>query len=369
MKSGLKKALSLLSAFCVAFSMTGCFDLYRTINKDKNINDLKAEISEGNFVEEWTGDIPAGKKVRYVLARDVNVGVNDIKNVNEYEYDDNGNRTFFYYKTSNFEIRREITYNDGGLITGIKQQYTRSSGSSGARRNYDYKFDYNGKGHLVYFKSTEGDAVYETDYEYDEEGHLVFSYYRPADKTTKYQNELPQTYYCVTVDPDFDSPEPDIVKRTYDENGLVRTEVNGNKTTTYEYSGTKMTGYSIATNDAVAYYDADGRILRRKNTGSGGTAEYTYNEHGDMVLHTYTSNGEVTEKIEKTYVYDSNGNKTSETEKSWRKTYKGEENTSVTSIIYTYDANGLLVTEEKQNGNGGQMYLKAYFYKAILVSE
>ena len=81
MKTGLKKALSLLSAFCVAFSMTGCFDLYRTINKDKNINDLKAEISEGNFVEEWTGDIPAGKKVRYVLARDVNVGVNDIKNV------------------------------------------------------------------------------------------------------------------------------------------------------------------------------------------------------------------------------------------------------------------------------------------------
>ena len=350
--------------------MTGCFDLFYTINKGKNLKDLKAEISEGKFVEEWSGDIPAGKKVKYVLARDVNVGVNDIKTVNEFEYDDNGNRTFFYYNSSSFEIRREITYNDGGLITGIKQQYTRSSGSSGARRNYDYQFEYNGKGHLVYFKSTAGDAVYETDYEYDEEGHLVLSYYRPKDVTKKYKSELPGSVYCVIVDPDFDSPEPDIIQRAYDENGLVRTEINGNKTTTYEYSGTKMTGYSIATNDAVAYYDADGRMLRRENTGSGGTAEYTYNEHGDMVLHTDTNdNGEVTEKIEKTYVYDSNGNKTSETEKTWRKTYKGEEINTSTTILYTYDSHGLLVTEEKQNGNGGQMYLKAYFYKAILVPE
>ncbi|MCR5489577.1 MAG: hypothetical protein K6F03_05885, partial [Saccharofermentans sp.] len=65
MKKGLKKALSLISAFCVAFSMTGCVDVPRLLNKTKHLDDLRTEIAKGNFVEEWTGDVPEGKMIKY----------------------------------------------------------------------------------------------------------------------------------------------------------------------------------------------------------------------------------------------------------------------------------------------------------------
>ena len=70
MKKGLKKALCAVSAAVIAFSMTGCIHLKGTFNKSVYLNELKAAIAKGDFVEEWTGDIPEGMKVKYVPVRE-----------------------------------------------------------------------------------------------------------------------------------------------------------------------------------------------------------------------------------------------------------------------------------------------------------
>ena len=365
----LKKALCAVSAVVTAFSMTGCVDVPRLLNKTKHLDDLRTEIAKGTFVEEWTGDVPEGKMIKYVPVHEWYVGINYYRTDKLYEYDSSGNLTVMVEKKLNEETKAEIIYNDGGLIAARKLKYDRRFSSAMPRREYDCEYEYNGKGHLVCFRTKQKDNVREYDYEYNEEGHLVASYDSSADKTTKYPADPPGTKTCVKLNPNIDFPEPEIVKITYDENGEVKTETVGNTITTYEYSGGKMTGYSVDNGYMVTAYDAENKKLRSESKSTGSIDEYTYNEHGDEVLSTFKSEGELERKTETTYTYDSSGHMTSKTVKTWRKTYKGEEKNTGYVMTYTYDSHGLLVTEEEKNLEGEFTHLKAYFYKAILVPE
>ena len=349
--------------------MTGCIDVSRLLNKTKDLDDLRAEIAKGDFVEEWTGDIPEGKKVKYVPVSECYVGIDYYRTDRLYEYDSYGNLTLEIEKNRNAEIRREITYNDGGLITSKKQEYKGEFGSANPRLEYDCEYEYNGKGFLVCYRIKVLGKVHEYGYEYNEEGHLVSSYDSLADKTTKYPADPPGTKTCLKLNSSFDTPEPEIIKITYDENGEVKTETIGNTTTTYEYRGGEMTGYSVDNGYTVTTYDAENKKLKSESKSTGSVDEFTYNEHGDPVLSTYKSKGEITQKKETTYTYDSNGHMTSKTEKTWMKIRKGEEHNTGCVMTYTYDSHGLLVTEEEKNLDGEFRRLKAYFYKAILVPE
>lgn len=368
MKTGLKKALSVFSALCILFSMTGCIDVPRLLNKTKHLDDLRAAIAKGDFVEEWTGDIPEGKKVIYVPVSECYVAKDYRRTDRLYEYDSYGNRTLILDKSLNTEIHREITYNDG-LVTAKKQEYKGFFGSSNPRLEYDCEYEYNGKGYLVCYRIKQKEKVREYDYEYNEEGHLVSSYDSLADKTTTYPADPPGTKTCLKLNQSFDIPEPEIVKTTYGKDGEVISETIGIKTTTYEYSGGKMTGYSVDNGYTVTWYDAEDKKLRSESKNTGSTDEYAYNEHGDPVLVTTTSKGEITRTTGTAYTYDSNGNMTSKTTKTWRKTYKGEEKVIGSVFTYTYDEHGLVVTEEEKNLEGEFSHLKAYYYKAILVPE
>lgn len=371
MKKGLKKALCAVSAAVIAFSMTGCIHLKGTFNKSVYLNELKSAIAKGDFVEDWTGDIPEGMKVKYVPVREWSSGMGRNKTEHIYEYDSNGNMTLLLVKVLDGEtIRCEQTYNDGGLLIAKKQKGSNGFFSS-AKPVFEYEceYEYNGKAYLVCYRIKQKEKVREYDYEYNEEGHLVSSYDSLADKTTKYPTDPPGTKTCLKLNSSFDTPEPEIIKITYDENGEVKTETIGNTTTTYEYSGGKMTGYSVDNGYTVTTYDAENKKLKSESKSTGSIDEYTYNEHGDEVLSTYKSKGEITQKKETTYTYDSNGHMTSKTEKTWMKTYKGEEHNTGCVMTYTYDSHGLLVTEEEKNLDGEFRRLKAYFYKAILVPE
>lgn len=369
MKNGLRKALCILSAFCIIFSMTGCIDVSRLLNKTKDLDDLRAEIAKGDFVEEWTGDIPEGKKVKYVPVSECYVGIDYYRTDRLYEYDSYGNLTLEIEKNRNAEIRREITYNDGGLITSKKQEYKGEFGSANPRLEYDCEYEYNGKGYLICYRIKVLGKVHEYGYEYNEEGHLISSINRDNGETTKYPADPPGTKTCVKLDPSFDLPDPEVVKITYGDNGEVISEVIGSKTTTYEYSGGQMTGYSTDNGYTVTNFDAEGRKLKSVSKNTGSTDEYTYNEYGDPVLSTTTSKGELTQKTEYVYTYDSSGNMTSKTTKIWRKTYKGEEKNAGSVITYTYAGHNLPVTEEAKNLEGKFSHLKAVYYKAVLVPE
>ena len=371
MKKGLKKALCAVSAAVIAFSMTGCIHLKGTFNKSVYLNELKSAIAKDDFVEDWAGDIPEGMKVKYVPVREWISGMGRNKTEHIYEYDSNGNMTLLLVKVLDGEtLRCEQTYNDGGLLIAKKQK---SSGRffSSAKPVFEYEceYEYNGKGYLVCYRIKQKEKVREYDYEYNEEGHLVSSYDSAADKTTKYPADPPGTKTCLKLNQSFDIPEPEIIKITYGENGEVKTETIGNTTTTYEYSDGKMTGYSVDNGYTITTYDAENKKLKRESKSTGSIDEYTYNEHGDEILSTYKSKGEITQKKETAYTYDSNGHMTSKTEKTWMKTYKGEENNTGCVMTYTYDSHGLLVTEEEKNLDGEFRRLTAYFYKAILVPE
>ena len=148
MKTGLKKALSVFSALCILFSMTGCIHLKGTFNKSVYLNELKSAIAKGDFVEERAGDIPEGMKVKYVPVREWISGMGRNKTEHIYEYDSNGNMTLLLVKVLDGEtLRCEQTYNDGGLLIAKKQK---SSGRffSSAKPVFEYEceYEYNGKG-------------------------------------------------------------------------------------------------------------------------------------------------------------------------------------------------------------------------------
>ncbi len=365
----LRKTGCVISALCVMFSMSGCLDFGGMLKSTKNSEAINAAIRENNFVEEWTGEIPSGMKVDYVLVKEQKVNDSDTLHEYLYGYDESGRRNMFQDNREKGYLRYEKTYDTGGYLVAKKQ--IREGTLPGAPLpNIDMFFVYDEKGKLVRYTEKRGDDTYEYRYQYDLDGHLIAVSGRD-NEVTKYDCDFtnqPCYEYVAVVNDEFDDKGPVIVKRTYGEDGQVLTEETSGSVKTYEYNGGKLTGYTRKNVSMTSRYDLNDHVLQY-NMGDGKEVrDYEYNDQGDLIRYKLTREGEVRYKSEHVIEYNADGKKTSDTVNIWNKSNDGKESTSVQKIIYTYDDHGLLITEEETK-NGKASYTSVYYYKAILVTD
>lgn len=371
MRSKLRKAGCVISALCVMLTMSGCFILSDLLTPTKNMKAITKAIEEDDFVEEWNGEVPSGMKVKYVLVKDQRVFSGDSLHHLEYGYDAKGRRTVLKDVRENGFIRYENIYNDAGQLIGKKQR--REGTIKGAPvPDIDLEFKYNDRGQIVSYTNTYESRTVEYGFQYDEDGHLVSSS-ENGKVMMKYESDfknLPYYESSVVLDDDFNEKGPSVVKRTYDENGLILTEETDACTRTFEYKNGKYAGYTSKTRSSTVVYDANGNIVQSYMGGENNSEvkDYEYNDHGDLIHYKVTRKGEVTYRSDHMIEYDSNGNKISDTTKIWSKN-SGEESNSVITTKYTYDKHGLLTVEAQTKDDGKTSYLNVFYYKAILVPE
>ena len=166
MRNLLGKTISVLLVSLVMFSMSGCFELGGMLKSTKNSEAIDAAIKENNFVEEWTGEIPSGMKIDYVLVKEQKVNDSDTLHENVYEYDGSGRRIVVQDNREKGYIRYEKTYDTGGFLVAKKQ--IREGTIPGAPLpNIDMFFVYDEKGKLVRYTEKRGDDTYEYRYQYE----------------------------------------------------------------------------------------------------------------------------------------------------------------------------------------------------------
>ena len=363
------KAISVLLASLVMFSMSGCLELGGMLKSTKNSEAIDAAIKENNFVEEWTGEIPSGMKIEYVLVKEQKVNDSDTLHENVYEYDGSGRRTVVQDNREKGYLRYEKTYDNSGYLVAKKQ--IREGTIPGAPLpNIDMFFVYDEKGKLVRYTEKRGEDTYEYRYQYDLDGHLI-AVSDSNNEVTKYDSDFtdqPCYEYVAVVNDEFDDKGPVIVKRTYGEYGQMLTEETSGSVKTYEYSGGKLTGYTRKNVSMTTKYDLNDHVLQYDMSGGKEVRDYEYNDQGDLIRYKLTREGEVRYKSEHVIEYNSDGKKTSDTANIWNKSNDGKESTSVQMTVYTYDDHGLLIREEETK-NGKIINMSVYYYKAVLVPD
>lgn len=152
--------------------------------------------------------------------------------------------------------------------------------------------------------------------------------------------------------------------QTYDDAGFIETKYDGeNNTTTYEYDELGRTKYVYQTNHiyqtnedeiiTTGYtYDLNGNVLTQTN-GEEHTTAYVYNKGRKPKLR-YDHGGEGVESKTETYGYDERGNLTSKTDRNGN------------NFIYTFDVydrlthtyvDGVLKIEETYDNNGNKRFM------------
>ena len=363
-----KRMISVLAAFAVSFSMTGCYLIFDAFKSHKNYKSLTDAAEEGNFITEWEDEIPEGMMKTYVIVKEQNsYAYTDSLSEHEYDYDKVGRRTVIKTNYKDGFVRVELTYNDDGLIIR-KEQSVEGHRPGAPLRNGSNEYRYNDKKQLVSYKSTYGDSVKEYEYIYDENGHLV-SRNEDGKVMQRYEsdfNNIPYRETVAVVHDDFELSYPDMVERTYDENGKILTAKNTNATTTYHYDDEgNLTGSTKEVMSSTYEYDAKGNLLKW-DMGGKEIREYEYNEHNDVVNYKLTREGEVRYRSKREYTYDEKGNKTSETAHIVSTDNKdGKEKQYSQTTTFRYD-HGLLTVEEVSE-DGEPMQITIHYYKAILV--
>ena len=368
-----KKAGSVICIIGLTASMTGCFKLLKKTKSTENRDALLASLAEGNLVEEWTGEIPEGKEVQYVLVKEQTVSSADHLREYIYKYDDEGREIYYSEYTKSYYILYLCAYDDNGNIVVRKQTHEGNVTSAGfPDMQYDYKYNENGQ--LVYYKYTSlySDNVQEYNLEYDEDGHLISSV-----ASNGYTLEFDANYetipYYETVavlSDEIDEPEPEYVTRYYNDGGYLIYEQHDNYKLIFEYDNGEVVGTTREyVGDSKLMFNAAGNpIYQTVGKGDNQTIyEYEYNDNDDLILDTSTKGDELTHKYAYSYVYDKNGNITSMTCEKWLSDDKGGGTTTVTTTTYTYDEHGLLISEEEKLDDGTFQNLIVYSYKAILV--
>ena len=368
MNAAVRKMFGTLAVASLSISMTGCHLFSGALKSTKNYDSLTAAVEENNFITELEGEVPDGMMKTYVIVKEQgSFSSTDSFNESEFDYDKDGRRTVTQTNYKDGSVRIELTYNDDGLIIRKAQNATGHMPGAPRRNGYD-EYRYNDKRQLVNYKSVYGDSVKEYEYLYDDDGHLV-SKNQDGKILEKYESDfvnLPYRETVAVVHDDFDLGDPDMVERTYGENGKILTSKNSNNTTTFHYDGEgNLTGSTKTVLSNTYEYDAKGNLLKW-DIGGKETREYEYNERNDVVSYKLTRDGEVKYRSKHKISYDEKGNKTSdETEILTTDNKDGEERNIGQITTYKYDK-GLLVSEEiTQDGEPYQ--IKVYYYKAILV--
>ena len=364
-----------VSVICLSLSMTGCLNLNQIgrTQLSENRDAVYAAIAEGNFVEEWTKDIPEGMEVKYVLTRDVKVYSSDSKQEYLYKFDDHERLTYFADVMEKGYIQYEISYDGNGNVIRKKMIHDGYVGN-GVFPDIECEYEYNADGQLIKYKDTSltNDQTSEYEFAYDENGHLISSLSNNGYLRIFEVNYETVPYYetVAVVNSNKDSRSPEYVTRYYNGVGQLQSEDNGDYKTTYEYDNGVLVSYTREySNSHIDYYDANGNVICSDIVMRAyhEVTECQYNEHNDRMLREVRRDGHLVDRVTCSYEYDTSGKMISKTTEKWNENDKGEETTEVSTITYSYDEHGLLVTEEEKRDDGSFSYVKVYFYKSILV--
>ncbi len=369
-----KKTGCVISAVCMAFSVTGCLKFLKKAQSTKNYDAVMEAVKEGGFVEEWTKDVPEGMEVRYLVTKEMHVNSSDGYYEHLYKFDSYERCIYYAEVLENGYKQYENIYDADGNLTAKKQKHEGRINTSGpVFVDLECEYKYNAGGQMLSYEITSEYEDSEYILHYDNGGHLTGVTQGDKEEKVFDVNFDVEPYYetVAVLSAEADRIHPSYVIRHYDSEGRILSERDGEKTTTYQYENGVIVG-STMSNDSgyIAFYDADGNKLSyRFNEGKDSfeSVEYQYNEHNDLIGYEEYGKDGLERRVTYTYEYDNKGNKTSKTTESWSIDSKGQETTSIITTTYTYDEHGLPVTEETRIGDGDFMEMSVYYYKAVLV--
>lgn len=183
-------------------------------------------------------------------------------------------------------------------------------------------------------------------------------------------------------------------KLTYNKNGFVTKRKSKTETTTYRYSGARITSFyqsvgSSSPSSVTIGYDKKGRVKKVSSSGASSYSSYidayAYNKKGRVskiarkytmmsggytVKYSYDKKGRVKSSVNTSgigmkcsYSYDSRGNVTGFSAGP----AKGYGFTRYIFNTYTYKNGRVAKRSQTMNGTGGAVYTSTYSYKAIRV--
>ena len=375
MRITIKKISTYICVTVCLFSMTGCFfnPFKRSSGKSKSDNGLTYEeaadiLLKEYSVQDYSGTVPDGMEIKYVVFKEVYMDNNKNRRVYEYDYDKAGRQTVLIDYGSFCTVKHSITFNDDGTVAKKEfKKLTKDYGHSGNEYVAEYK--YNDSKQLVSYTVTEEDYPAVTcKFEY-ENGHLISG--EIYDNNRKYDYSTSGQYYdyFAKVWEGFDYGYLVVpVKRIYADDTFEKVLMEEDYQSVmlhYEYDGDVMTGWYYVDDLLRAHkYDAKGNFLGINDKDGNCLKKWEYNKYGDLVLREDYKDGELIKKSITTYDYDDKGNKLYE-----RTVYgnpDGGEGSYVSTVKYNYDEYGLL--KSKVQEIDGKFYeMTVYAYKAIIV--
>ena len=361
-----RKVGSILCAASCLISLSGCLSLPKT--KTYTYDEISEELRKDISVTDWDGPVPDGMEARYVMTRKVYKDDSGNGHDIRYEYDDKGRQIAEISVEEKSSTRSSLVYNDDGMPA--RKDYKTTGKVTGYHINdYEVTYEYNDNAQLVsctrvsYNDEGEERQRDDTVYEY-ENGHLV----RAGENTYDYNDDAAPYYeYVALVNDSHFSGDVKIVKRFYDENGLLISEEYDQTVTDFEYENGVLTGKKETNRKGICTrMDADGRYL--SNTDPDGILNwrYKYNEYGDQVCYEEWKNGKARVRNDSSYVYDENGNRLSLEKKFWSVKEDGTESSFKSTETYEYDEHGLLLCAVTEI-DGRFTRMEVYSYGAVLI--
>ncbi len=284
-------------------------------------------------------DAPTGTAIvkshplKYQVSKRVETGTSS-----DYDYDENGDYYEYSYKYKDTYV---YNYDAKGNLVSDKSEYTRD-GETTYSDTTEYTYDENGN-ELSYTYSYSGGTPYTREYTYNSLGNILTAKTIEGGEVTDSQvYTYNERGFCIkVVSEDKASGYSSENTMTYDErNNLI-------KDYTKDSDGDDWcTEYT---------YDAAGNILTEKYTswfGSSSLETYTYNDAGQRLTETYETKSDYgTSRTTYTYTYNDSGF-CAKTVYSYTAEVDGEKDETTYTEEYTYDSNGLILTDTTTYSDG-----------------
>ena len=357
----MKKWMSLGLCVLLLLSLTACGEV--TVPEDANYVAAMAKLEEGNLTEAYDlFKLSADPKAAEMLEKFAFVPLSNLREDSEgmnwllsYTYDEKGNLLSsvssgdldWHYTTDHethytYDEQGRATskrHRNGGLTTlecwtydekGNELTWTYTTVRTGDEKpESGYTCTYDENGNLLsqmYWENGDEDYTYGYIYTYDEQNRLLTRDYTEKDVHVQYVYDKDGNYYCL---------------ESY---------------TDREYGDV----------DYYSYYDKEDRDMGYQIVTKGGTViekeEFVRNEKGDVLSRRqiYQWNGKEREYL-KTYTYAENGN--------LLRSQLEENGEIIDSNVYTYDAQGNMLTYETNNDSYWSRRVCTYDERGNLLTE
>ena len=267
-----------------------------------------------DYDPEWNTAVVTSPKAERLLRSQTTTDETGSVTVS-FTYDDSGRLTG--YTTDDGSTNAVNTYNEYGVLVNAK-----AFGGEGEDA-WEMETVYNGRGAVVSDALRFSDSGDETEYTYNDEGVL----------TRK---------YSASVSEYFSSANESI----YDDQGLLQQ-------TTDTFTSSDKTGETSVT---VYTYDAQGRTVAYKTTGSGTQIGIDLNENGEWIdvteSYSYTAESKT--------VYEAD--RSTETVRTVSAYADGSETVTEEVTVNVYDAKGSVLSTKTVSGYGGDTYSREHRY-------